>query len=159
RSVRLDEPAARDLLPAVAAQGAWSDERHVPRVHPHGRAEQAPADVDPLHMGDSEVPSVPKARDDELVYVGAGRCDEVRARLDRRGVDSEVAKHRGRGDEELRGGPIIPTGFLRELDRRQDFVAGDRVEEGGRVPLEGLAERNDVRVPKSVGDLLDTGGQ
>src|SRR6266508_3883076 len=64
---RLDQPPARNLLPAVAAKTAGSDERDVPRGQPHGGAEEVPADVDPLDVGDREFPSIPEARDDELV--------------------------------------------------------------------------------------------
>ncbi len=97
-------------------------------------------------------------QDDELVG-GNGRVgQEVRARVDRGGVDSEVPEQGGRGDVDARSPvPALGAGLLRETDRDEGPVAleGDDRRIAG---LDGLPERDHGRLIETGGDLADACG-
>ncbi len=71
-------------------------------VRPLPAAEQMSACLDLLDVRDGEHPATPHARNNELVGRDAAVDEEVRAGIDRGGVDSEVPEHRRRSDIELR---------------------------------------------------------
>ena len=106
RPARLDEPAGRNLLPAEAAKTVEGDERRRLRAS-HPPAE--PKRCRPKSILWTFVTR--KARGLDMFgmtssSVGTRRIgEEVRARIDRGGIDPEVPEHRRRGDEELRFRP------------------------------------------------------
>src|SRR5262249_51114036 len=100
RATRLEEPAGRTLLTAGTAETVERDE--VRRIAAAVSPEEVSADVDLLDVRDTENLAASQARDDELVGLDAAIQEEVRARLDSGGVDSQVFEHCWRGDIELR---------------------------------------------------------
>src|SRR5262249_20251548 len=116
-----------------------------------------PADLDLLDVRDEEQPALGHARDRELVGRDAAVEEEVRARIDRLWVDSEIPEHRRRGDVELRlAGEQLP-GSLRELDRWKDL--GIAYGHGGYARFHDLAERKHGCVVELGGDPSSVCGQ
>ena len=118
RPARLDEPAGRDLSPAAAAKTVECDERGRRRSVSLRRAEALPA-VDRLDVGDGKFVRLwflacqgfwRLADRDELVGRDGAVGEEVRARIDGGGVDSEGPEQGRRGDVEARfGDPAAPS--------------------------------------------------
>src|SRR5262249_51491372 len=118
-----------------------------------------PADLDPLDVRDGEQPALGHARDRELVGRDAAVEEEVRARIDRLGVDSEIPEHRRGGDVELRLADehLSVPGSLGELDCRKDLRLADG--HGGYARFYDLAERKHGCVVEFGGDPSSVCGQ
>ena len=113
--------------------------------------------VDPLDVRDGELLPRLVVQDDELVG-GDGRVgQEVHARIDRGGVDSEVPEQGRRGDVEIRSpGPPLGVDLPRETDGDEGPVAF--FDDGRLAGLEGLPKRDHGRLSESCGELADARG-
>ena len=161
RPARLDEPAGGDLLPAVATKAG----EVMNEVRRHALVK--PKRCRPVSIFWTFVTAISPW----LVKVGmtsslgrdAAVGEEVGARIDRGGVDSEVLEHRGRGDEELRfGRGILAAGGAvessREVDRREAPACRRRRMAGAPG---WMALRSGITVARSswCGELSDARGQ
>ena len=176
---RLDEPAGRDLPPAAAAKTVERDERGRRRAgFATRRPEELPA-VDPLHVRDGAYGdlwfsvSFLDRGGDELVGLEAPVDQEVRARIDRRGVDPEVPEDGGGRDVEAGLGDVAARWWPGRAEVRPPcpgFVVGvgdlslerfrvsnsDAVDDSGPfAPSECVVERDHVRVVEIRRELLN----